>query len=135
MSTPQDTRERITIVSKNDLEVSYFCGPGPGGQARNKVASGVLIRHKQSGAIGRASDSRSQQDNKMSAFRRLREHPKFKVWLNRKLFEIRERETLEQSVDRETTPDTLKIEIKNERGQWEEAPAGHFDTQAAKSEP
>ncbi len=129
-----DTRERVTLVSKKDLEVSYFCGPGPGGQKRNKAATGVQIRHPASGAIGKASDSRSQHDNKINAFKRLREHPRMKIFLSKKLFELRERETMEEAIDRETTPDTLKFEIKNAKGQWEEVNNEYFDSPAAREQ-
>lgn len=134
MNSKPDNRERITLVSKKDLDVSYFCGSGPGGTNRNKVATGVQIKHRSSGAIGRSSDSRSQHDNKITAFKRLREHPKMKLWLSKKLFELRERETMEEAVDRETTPDTLKFEVKNEKGKWEEVKSEYFDSPAAKEE-
>ena len=65
-----EVSEKITLCTKNDFDVSYFCGSGPGGQARNKVASGVQIIHKETGAIGRASDSRSQFENRCKAFER-----------------------------------------------------------------
>lgn len=115
--------ERITILSLKDLEVSYFCGSGAGGQARNKVASGVQMRHLESGAMGRASDSRSQHDNKRAAFLRLVDDPRMKFWLSKKLFEIRQGETLEQAVENDTTPDKLRVEVRNEEGQWVEIPA------------
>lgn len=129
-----DTRERVTLVSKKDLEVSYFCGPGPGGQKRNKAATGVQIRHPASGAVAKASDSRSQHDNKVNAFKRLREHPRMKIFLSKKLFELREQETIEAAIERETTPDTLKLEIKNAKGQWEEVDDAYFDSPAAREQ-
>lgn len=76
-----EEKRRVTILSKKDLDVSYYCGPGAGGQARNKVASGVQIIHRESGAIGRAHDSRSQADNKKNAFQRLLATPQMKFWL------------------------------------------------------
>lgn len=62
-------KEKITIATKKDFDVSYYCGPGPGGQKKNKSATGVQIIHSESGAIGRAHDSRSQADNKVNAFK------------------------------------------------------------------
>jgi protein subunit release factor B len=129
-----DDRKRITLASKKDFDVSYFCGSGAGGQARNKVASGVQIIHRESGAIGRASDSRSQFQNKKSAFERLVQSAKMKFWIARKLYEIEQQETLEQTVENETTPKNLKYEIKNAEGKWEEVDDAYFDTPAAKEE-
>jgi len=118
----QDDRERIRLASKEDLDVSYFCGSGKGGQAKNKVASGVQIIHRESGALGRASDSRSQADNKKAAFRRLVETKKMKIWLNRKLFEVRERQTMEDAIEKDTTDDKLRYEVLK-GGKWTEVPA------------
>ncbi len=129
-----DTRERIRILSERDLTFSYFCGSGAGGQARNKVHTGVQIRHEESGAIGRASDSRSQDQNKRSAFLRLCEHPKMKFWLARKLFEIREGEKLEAQIEREASGKNCKYEIRNPDGRWEEVPLSYFDGEAAKEQ-
>lgn len=128
-----DQKQKIRLVSPADLDVSYFCGSGAGGQARNKVASGVQIIHRASGAIGRASDSRSQADNKQAAFLRLTKTPKFKVWLNKKLMEIELGETLEKQIEKETTPDKLKHEIKI-NGKWIEVDSKYFDTLEAKTE-
>jgi protein subunit release factor B len=130
----KDKSERITIATKKDFDVSYFCGSGAGGQARNKVASGVQIIHRESGAIGRASDSRSQADNKKSAFERLLKTPKMKFWITRKLYEIEQKETLEETIEKETTPENLKFEIKNAEGKWEEVNDAYFDSPAAKEE-
>jgi protein subunit release factor B len=124
-------RERVTILSLKDLDVSYFCGSGAGGQARNKVASGVLIRHEESGAIGRASDSRSQHDNKQAAFKRLLADPRMKFWLAKKVYEVRAGEAIERTIEKETRPENLKFEIKNAKGQWEEVSENYFQSQAA----
>lgn len=129
-----ETRERVTILSQKDLEISYFCGSGAGGQARNKVASGVQIRHLESGAMGRASDSRSQHDNKKEAFKRLCEDPKMKFWLSKKVYEIRQGETLEQTIEKEMKLENLKFEIKNALGQWEEVNNEYFNSPAALEE-
>jgi protein subunit release factor A len=119
--------ERVNIASPKDFDVSYFCGSGPGGQARNKVASGVQIIHRETGAIGRASDSRSQADNKAAAFRRLCATPKMKFWIAAKVYEVQHRETIEQTVEREMRPEHLKIEVKDENGRWKEIPFEKHD--------
>lgn len=119
-------RERINIANRKDFEVSYFCGSGPGGQARNKVASGVQIRHKESGAIGRASDSRSQFDNRASAFERLTKTAQFKFWVSQRLYELERKETMEETVMQETTDADLRYEVQDEHGRWVEVSPDYF---------
>ena len=121
----------MSIATAKDFNVSYFCGSGAGGQARNKVASGVQIIHRETGAIGRASDSRSQAYNKKSAFQRLLKTPKMKFWIAAKCYEVKQGEQLEHTIERDTQPDNLKYEIKNALGQWEQVDASYFDGPAA----
>lgn len=130
----EDKRERISIATKKDFDVSYFCGSGAGGQARNKVASGVQIIHRESGAIGCASDSRSQAQNKKAAFQRLVDSPKMKFWITRELYAIRQKETLEETVEKEMVDKNLKYEIKNAEGKWEEVDSSYFNGTAAQGE-
>lgn len=118
----EETRERITLATRKDFDVSYFCGSGKGGQAKNKVASGVQIIHRESGAIGRASDTRSQAENKAEAFRRLLQTPKMKFWLLKKKFEVEQEKTVEEAVFVETQDKFLKVEVKDENGKWVEVP-------------
>lgn len=125
-------RERITIVSKKDLDISFFIGSGHGGQKKQKTSSGVQIIHRESGAIGRASDTRSQDQNKHAAFERMTKHPKFRFWLARKLYEIRQQETLEETIEKETASEFLKFEVKNENGQWTEVAPDYFESEQAK---
>lgn len=46
---------------------------GPGGQKRNKTSSAVRLRHRSTGLIVTASESRSQHENRARALVRLRE--------------------------------------------------------------
>lgn len=97
----EENRQKITIASKKDFEVSYFVGPGKGGQNKQKCHSGCQIKHTESGAIGRNSESRSQDQNKRAAFQRLLKDPKMKFWLAKKIYEVRQQETLEETVEKE----------------------------------
>jgi protein subunit release factor A len=127
----EEPRQRVTILHKKDLDVSYFCGPGKGGQAKNKVHSGCQIIHRESGAIGRASDSRSLEQNKKSAFERLLATPKMKFWIAAKLYEVKHSETMEETAAKEMTGDKLRYEIKNADGKWTEVTSAYFETPAA----
>lgn len=133
-SQKSEHRERIRICGPKDFDVSYFCGSGAGGQARNKVHSGVQICHRESGAIGRACDTRSQAENKAAALLRLTKTPQFKFWMAKKMYELESGEKLEAALDREMRPENLTFEIKNASGQWEKVNSDYFSTPAALEE-
>jgi len=130
----EDNKERITIASRKDFDVSYYCGSGAGGQKRNKTASGVQIIHRESGAMGRNSESRSQAQNKEKAFQSLVKSPKFKFWLNRALYEIRQGEKIEETIDREVSdPSITKTEVRIDE-KWVEVGPEYFKTEEALKE-
>jgi hypothetical protein len=52
--------------------VDTYRASGPGGQKRNKTSSAVRLRHRPSGLIAIAEESRSQHENKARALRRIR---------------------------------------------------------------
>lgn len=110
-------KQKITLVTAKDCEFSAYCGSGAGGQARNKVASAMMCKHTESGAIGRCSESRSQLENKRMAFRRMAESPKFKFWVNKKLYELDHKETIEETVEKMMAPENLVIEVLKD-GKW-----------------
>ncbi len=53
-------------------EFDRFQTSGPGGQKRNRTASAVRLRHRPSGLVANASESRSQHENRARALQRLR---------------------------------------------------------------
>lgn len=56
----------------SECEVDLYKASGTGGQKRNKTSSAVRMRHKASGVISKAADSRSQNDNRRKALMRMR---------------------------------------------------------------
>jgi protein subunit release factor B len=58
---------------ERDSEMSFFVASGPGGQHRNKVATGVRLLHRPSGVVVTATERRSQAANREMAFARLAE--------------------------------------------------------------
>jgi protein subunit release factor B len=65
----QDERAQL----ERDTDIEFFVAGGPGGQHRNKVATGVRLRHRPSGLVVAATERRSQAANREVAFERLSE--------------------------------------------------------------
>jgi len=107
-------------VRKDDLEIQTFCSGGKGGQNQNKRFTGVRIIHKESGAIGECREERNQLQNKKIALKRLSEHPKFKIWVSKKTYEIENKTTIKKEIDKLMDEEFLKIETKNKDGNWVE---------------
>lgn len=69
---------RATWTDLTDAQILVQCdvdtyrASGPGGQKRNKTSSAVRLRHRPTGLIVIAEESRSQHENKAKAQKRLR---------------------------------------------------------------
>jgi len=111
-------KELLFSLTKKDFEMQVFRSGGKGGQHQNKTSSGVRIIHRESGAVGESRRERSQHQNKKIAFRHLVDSAKFKVWQNRKIWEVLQNKTLEQNVDEMMIPENLLVEGKNDKGKW-----------------
>lgn len=55
-----------------DCRFEFFRGPGPGGQKRNKTSNSVRLTHRPTGIHVQAGESRSLEENKLWAVRRLK---------------------------------------------------------------
>lgn len=58
---------------ERDCNLEFFVAGGPGGQHRNKVETGVRLRHRPSGLVVTATERRSQSDNREAAYERMAE--------------------------------------------------------------
>lgn len=58
---------------EQECEIEFFTAGGPGGQHRNRVATGVRLRHLPTGTIVMATERRSQAANRRVALERLAE--------------------------------------------------------------
>jgi len=108
-------KELLFSVTKKDLKVDWFSGKGAGGQYRNKHQNCCRIRHKDSGAIATAQEERSRKANLAKALKRLTETTKYKLWTNRRIYEISkqakiDKVEIERQVEEAMKPENLKIE-------------------------
>lgn len=85
-----------------ECDVDTYRASGPGGQKRNKTSSAVRLRHRHSGLIVIAEESRSQHENRARALRRLR----------RELF-LRRREPIRLD---EVSRDARRLAVADESG-------------------
>ena len=56
---------------ERECDIEFFVAGGPGGQHRNKTASGVRLRHRPTGVVAVATERRSQHQNRAAALSRL----------------------------------------------------------------
>lgn len=113
-------QEKIVLLSKKDLVITWFnCGGGGGGQHKNRHNNCCRMVHPESGASAVGTSERSASQNQKEAFRALTKTPKFKVWIAKRLLEIRTGETIEQKVERQMHPRNLRVEGILD-GQWVE---------------
>ena len=104
-------KEKLFSVTKKDLRIDTFRSGGKGGQNQNKRDTGVRITHPESGAVGEARDQRTQEANKKSAFLRMTESKKFKLWLRHKTAAILDGyEDLQDQITEWMAPEYLKTE-------------------------
>lgn len=69
MSEQPDRYDRETL--ERESEVTFFIASGPGGQHRNRNATGVRLLHRPSGIVVTATERRSQTANLDAAYARL----------------------------------------------------------------
>lgn len=107
-------KEVLFSVTADDCEWSFFKGSGNGGQNKHKNSTGAQCIHHPSKAIGRASDTRSQLQNKRLAFKRMAESHQFELWVKKMVGEhIPSREEMESWLDEQLKEENLKIEMVN----------------------
>jgi protein subunit release factor B len=58
---------------ERDCDIEFFVAGGPGGQHRNKVETGVRLRHRATGIVVTATERRSQSANRDAAYERMAE--------------------------------------------------------------
>jgi peptide chain release factor 1 len=111
-------KELLFSITKKDFEIDYFSGTGKGGQYRNKHQNCVRLFHRDSGVRTTGQSNRERIANTREAFNNLVKHPKFIVWHTRKVKEILDGKNIEQKVDESMVDKNLKVECRNENGNW-----------------
>ncbi len=110
-------KKLLFSLTAKDFTVQTFCTGGNGGQHRNAKRNGVRIIHNASGAVAEHRDGRDQGKNKIEAFRKLAETPKFKSWHRA---EVARRLGMEAEAERATEEAmrscNLRIEVATEKG-------------------
>jgi peptide chain release factor 2 len=64
----QSVEDKLHPLPSKEIEETFYRGSGPGGQHRNKVESGVRLRHRQSGLLVEICTERSQKSNRDTAW-------------------------------------------------------------------
>jgi protein subunit release factor B len=115
----ENERKPFLRITKDDLTIQTFAAGGPGGQHQNKTATGVRIIHEPSGARGECRTSRSQLDNKRTAFRLMCADPKLMLWVK---FQMAMKDGIlaeaEAYAEREiNNPAHISVEVQRD-GKW-----------------
>jgi peptide chain release factor 1 len=58
-------------VRREDFEINYYRGSGPGGQHRNKTDSACRMKHIPTGNVTQSEEHKKQGQNKKAAFKRM----------------------------------------------------------------
>ena len=103
-----------------DCDREVFRAGGKGGQGQNKRSTGVRIRHRASGAVGEARDSRSQVQNERNAWLRMVDSKEFKAWHTLECARRLGRdEKVRMKVERDMDPKNIRVERRGDDGRWE----------------
>lgn len=107
----EQTREHVLSVTRKDLVIQTFRAGGKGGQHQNKTETGVRVVHPPSGAVGEARDSRSQDQNKRAAFRKMADSVRFRSWVRDQHLQVA------RKVAEAMEPANLLVEVRRD-GEW-----------------
>lgn len=113
-------RELLFSITAKDFEIQTFAAGGKGGQNQNTSNTGVRLIHRDSGARAESRDSRSQEQNKKSAFRKLIASPEFQRWYRVRVWEEINKKDLEKEiqrqVERDMCPENVLVEVRGNDG-------------------
>jgi protein subunit release factor A len=116
----KDKRKLFSVTIK-DCKVTTFTVGGHGGAGKDTSNTGVRILHPQSGAVGKATESRSQAVNKRMAFKRMGESKAFQAWARLVASELTSGKSVDTIVGEMMQPENLKVEYLTYEG-WKPEP-------------
>jgi peptide chain release factor 1 len=116
-------KELLFSLTRKDFVIEAKRGHGKGGQNRNVTNSACRITHPPSGAVGTSQDQRSYHQNERTAFLRLIESQKFKIWHK---MEVARRVVGESEIKKRVDEEMKKIrvDVKGPDGRWVEEKPG-----------
>lgn len=106
------------VVTIDDCRVDTFTVGGHGGAGKDTSNTGVRITHPPSGAVGVATDTRSQAKNKQLAFNRMGRNDAFSKWVRVEMARLASGKTVDEVVDEQMRPQNLHIEVRGGDGRW-----------------
>lgn len=106
---------KLFSVTKKDFSWDTFRCGGPGGQNVNKRNTGVRCTHAPSGAVGKSCETRHQDKNRLEAWKKCVNSVDFRMWINRQVFDLTQREAIEKEIDRQLA--LAKVEVFKD-GEW-----------------
>lgn len=113
------SKRKLFTITIADCRVDTFTVGGHGGSGKDTSNTGVRITHVASGAVGKATDMRSQLKNKQLAFRRMAESDTFQAWVRREAAMITSMRDLYAEVEEAMKPSNIKVEV-NDGERWVE---------------
>jgi hypothetical protein len=120
-SLERDDRNLLFRVTAKDFTETHIRGSGPGGQHRNKTSTGIRLVHRASGAVGEATDDKSQHVNRAHAFQRLRETDEWKTWFRDMVLRTSGQETPGEKLERWMDETNIVTQILDDRSRWVDA--------------
>lgn len=111
------TRERVLHLTKNDFTFQAFRSGGHGGQNQNKVNSGCRVIHTASGARAESRSSRSWEENRRIAFRKLVDSARFRFWIAEQHYAWEKGRNLDEEVAAMMSDENIRVEVKRD-GKW-----------------
>lgn len=110
-------RELLFSVTRKDLVETHYRGTGNGGQKRNKTYSGVRLQHPPSGAVGESASERSQEQNRIEAWKKLHQTPEFQRWLRDRIAIAMERDTVYEKLVK-AMAQSITTQVLDDRHRW-----------------
>lgn len=113
-------KKPVFSVTKKDFELTWFSGKGGGGQHRNKHKNCCRLKHKDTGIIKTGQSFKERPRNQEEALNAIAADPRFKSFCLLKLQEIEKGISIEEEVDKMMSPENIRTEVKDDKGNWVE---------------